>query len=371
MATESFDTEDYRIPVTVLTGFLGSGKTTLLNYWVKQDSLKNTAVLINEFGPVGLDHVLVNKLDDNVVLLDSGCICCSIQGDLVKALQDLFMRATRKEIPPFTRVFIETTGLADPSPVMYTLRKDPFFAQRYRFDGTVTVVDTCHIQKQLEQQYEAVKQVALADILVLTKTDLAEFGLIPEIQQLLKRINPMASQHLVRDGKLSPSVLSDIGPFGSGTQRNHQEIKTWLLGSIAELKLASPFQPAPSNMFDNNPLSLQAQIPPVHQGIMTFSVAYHQPIQTARFLEGMRHIQMRYGERLLRFKGILWLEEDDRAIVAHGVHNQLYPIVTLDNWPYDSPRSELVFIMKATEETETEVKNMLKTIFFSEETGIY
>lgn len=370
MTTNSFDTEDYRIPVTVLTGFLGSGKTTLLNYWVKQDSLKNTAVLINEFGPVGLDHVLVNKLDDNVVLLDSGCICCSIQGDLVKALQDLFMRATRKEIPPFTRVFIETTGLADPSPVMYTLRNDPFFAQRYRFDGTVTVVDTCHIQKQLTEQYEAVKQVALADILVLTKTDLAEFGLVPEIQQLLKRINPMAPQHLVRDGILSPTVLSDIGPFGSGTQRNPQEIKSWLLGSIAELKLASPFHPMHSKP-DDNPLSMRTNIPPAHQGIITFHLEYHQPIQTARFLEGMRQIQMRYGERLLRFKGILWLEEDARAIVAHGVHNQLYPIVTLNDWPYDSPRSELVFIMKATEETESEVKNMLETIFFSEETGIY
>lgn len=217
MSDTRFDTEDFRIPVTVLTGFLGSGKTTLLNYWVKQPELANCAVLINEFGAVGLDHHLVEKLDDNVVMLESGCVCCTVQGDLVNALRDLFMRAMRREIKPFQRVLIETTGLADPGPVLFTLRNDPFFAQRYRFDGTVTVVDVCHIAQQLTQQYEAVKQVALADMLVLSKSDLADFGALPEVENLLQRINPMATRHITIKGQLSPSVLEHNGPFGNGT----------------------------------------------------------------------------------------------------------------------------------------------------------
>lgn len=244
MSDTRFDTEDFRIPVTVLTGFLGSGKTTLLNYWVKQPELANCAVLINEFGAVGLDHHLVEKLDDNVVMLESGCVCCTVQGDLVNALRDLFMRAMRREIKPFQRVLIETTGLADPGPVLFTLRNDPFFAQRYRFDGTVTVVDVCHIAQQLTQQYEAVKQVALADMLVLSKSDLADFGALPEVENLLQRINPMATRHITIKGQLSPSVLEHNGPFGSGSVRDPKEIRRWLQGAIAELGLASPMKPA-------------------------------------------------------------------------------------------------------------------------------
>ncbi|WP_024872096.1 CobW family GTP-binding protein [Tolumonas lignilytica] len=359
MSDPRFDTEDFRIPVTVLTGFLGSGKTTLLNYWVKQPELANCAVLINEFGAVGLDHHLVEKLDDNVVMLESGCVCCTVQGDLVNALRELFMRAMRREIKPFQRVLIETTGLADPGPVLYTLRNDPFFAQRYRFDGTVTVVDVCHITQQLNQQYEAVKQVALADLLVLSKSDLADFGTLPEVEALLQRINPMAPRYVAVKGQLSPKVLEQNGPFGSGSQRSTQEIRQWLQGAIAELGLASPIKPIEESAY---PLMGTRLIANAHSDVQAFCLRYTKPIPTARFLDGLRRVQMRYPERLLRFKAILWLEEQEQPVVVHGVHDQLYPIMNLPEWPSGEPASELVFIMKQTDRQE--VEEMLQEEFF-------
>lgn len=359
MSDTRFDTEDFRIPVTVLTGFLGSGKTTLLNYWVKQPELANCAVLINEFGAVGLDHHLVEKLDDNVVILESGCVCCTVQGDLVNALRDLFMRAMRREIKPFQRVLIETTGLADPGPVLFTLRNDPFFAQRYRFDGTVTVVDVCHIAQQLTQQYEAVKQVALADMLVLSKSDLADFGALPEVENLLQRINPMATRHITIKGQLSPSVLEHNGPFGSGSVRDPKEIRRWLQGAIAELGLASPMKPAAITL---SPAVASQPISSAHSDVEAFCLRYDKPMPTARFLDGLRMVQMRYPERLLRFKAILWLEEQDKPVVVHGVHDQLYPIMNLPEWPTGEPASELVFIMKQTDRQE--VEDMLQEEFF-------
>src|SRR3954447_9193974 len=158
-------------PVTVLTGFLGAGKTTLLNYMLRQPALAGTAVLVNEFGEIGLDHLLVEKLDENTVLLNAGCLCCTVRGDLVRALTDLLPRIEAGEV---RRVMIETTGLADPAPILATLMSDPVAARRYRLDGIVTVVDAVNAMAQLDAQPEAVRQVAVADRLVLSKTDLTD-----------------------------------------------------------------------------------------------------------------------------------------------------------------------------------------------------
>src|ERR1700744_5741940 len=182
-------------PVTVLTGFLGAGKTTLLNYLLRQKELAGTAVLVNEFGEIGLDHLLVEKLDENTVLLNAGCLCCTVRGDLARALRDMLPRARRDEI---SRIVIETTGLADPAPILATLMSDPVGASAYRLDGIVTVVDAGNGPAHLDAQREAVRQVAVADRLVIRKADLADPA---PLRERLLALNPGAPAAEVAHGK--------------------------------------------------------------------------------------------------------------------------------------------------------------------------
>jgi G3E family GTPase len=201
---------DDTIPITVVTGFLGSGKTTLLNRLLKREEMEHTAVLINEFGEIGLDHLLVETLDENTVLLSAGCLCCTIRGDLVKALQDL--RDRMDAGLPIRRVMIETTGLADPAPILHTLMSDTLVLECFRLDGVVALVDAVNGSVTLDAQPEAVKQVAVADRIVLTKTDLASTQQVQTLQDRLQALNLGATLLIAGQGD-RPDTLLDVGPF--------------------------------------------------------------------------------------------------------------------------------------------------------------
>jgi G3E family GTPase len=202
-----------RIPVTVLTGFLGSGKTTLLNHVLKQPDMAATAVIVNEFGEIGIDHLLVESATEDVVLLQSGCLCCTVRGDIVNTLTDLFVGRVKGRVPYFTRAVIETTGLADPAPVLHALFSDPIVAERYMIDGVVTTVDAVNGAGTLDRQPEAVKQAAVADRLIVTKSDLAEPALLAALEARLRALNPGAPLLRAAHGAIDPGDLFGLGLF--------------------------------------------------------------------------------------------------------------------------------------------------------------
>src|ERR1700694_4406276 len=201
------------IPVTVLTGFLGSGKTTVLNHVLQHPGMAATAVIVNEFGEIGLDHLLVERSSEDVVLLNSGCLCCTVRGDIVDTLTNLFVDRVKGKVPHFTRVAIETTGLADPAPILHTLMTDPIVAARYMLDGVVATVDAVNGAATLDRQPEAVKQAAVADRLLVTKADLAPPRAGAPLDARLAALNPGADRLLVAQGAVDPARLFGIGLF--------------------------------------------------------------------------------------------------------------------------------------------------------------
>ncbi|HEY4161412.1 MAG TPA: GTP-binding protein [Dongiaceae bacterium] len=336
-----------RIPVTVITGFLGSGKTTLLKHLLTQPELSDAAVIINEFGEVGLDHVLVETSnDDNTVLLSSGCLCCTVRGDLIDTMRRLFLRRRNGEIPEFRRVVIETTGLADPAPVLHTLMQDPLVVAVFRLDGVVTTIDAVNGMAQLDRQMESVKQAAVADRLLLTKSDLATKSDIAALTDRLHKLNPAAPVVPVDHGRISPSRLLDAGLYNPETKS--LDVRRWLK-TEAYADAAGHEHDHGHAHHHHDPAHPDQDPHDVNRHdtrISAFALDWDRPIDWGLFVDWIEMLITSHGENLLRIKGILNVAGEDVPVAIHGVQHLFHPPVALPAWPDQDRHSRIVFIAR-------------------------
>jgi G3E family GTPase len=329
-----------RLPVTILTGFLGSGKTTLLAAVLRRPELARTAIIINELGDIGLDHELVRiGGDDSALLLPGGCVCCTIRSDFADTLRDLFQSRVRGRIPEFDRVILETTGLADPAPIIHTLISDPITAARYRLDGVVATIDTVHGAAQLDRHREAVKQAAVADRLILTKTDLANLEATNALIARLDAINPAVRPIISVRGEIEPTAIlaSGFGPKGA-------EVDGWLAAEAA--------RPDHHHHDHHHEHGLD---PHRHgDGIDSFSLTFATPLDWDEVAESLDRLAASVGENLLRVKGILDVVGSDRPVVVQGVQHLFHPPELLESWHGAERSSRIVFITRDIERSAIE-----------------
>ncbi|MBS9475887.1 CobW family GTP-binding protein [Ancylobacter radicis] len=327
------------IPVTLLTGFLGAGKTTLLSRLLQDPDLADTAVLINEFGEIGLDHLLVQHFDDATVLLASGCLCCTVRGDLVEGLEQLLRRMDNGAIPPFRRVVIETTGLADPAPILHVLMMHPYLVMRFRLDGVVTVVDAVNGAATLDEHPESVRQAAISDRIVLTKTDLLD---TPEreaaagtLRDRLRQLAPGAPVLDAARGEATAANLLDAGLYDPASKI--PDVSRWL----ADEAITAAEAERRAHAHDHNRHD---------DRIRAFTVATEAPVSAAAIDMFLELVRGTHGPKLLRLKGIVKLAEDpERPLVLHGVQHVLHPPSQLPAWPDEDRRTRLVMIVRDVE----------------------
>ncbi|MDE0201169.1 MAG: GTP-binding protein [Rhodospirillaceae bacterium] len=320
------------IPVTVITGFLGSGKTTVLSHLLGQPAFANTAVVINEFGEISLDHALVEKTSEDIVELRGGCLCCSARGDVLSALQDLYRRRKHGMVSPFARLVIETTGLADPAPILHTLMRDRLIVAVYRLDGVVTTVDCVNGAPTLAAHEEAVKQVAVADRLLLTKTDLAAPADVDALRVQLRALNPGAAMDVIERGRAEPSMLFDIGLYDM--ESKSPEVGRWL----REEAFAEQGKVGGHDRHGHD-------VNRHDDSIGAYCVTRDEPVNEAAFSYFLEALIAGRGADLLRVKGIVNVaERPGRPAVIHGVQHLFHPVQWLEAWPDDDRRTRIVFI---------------------------
>ena len=333
------------LPLSVLTGFLGAGKTSLLNRLLQDPALADTVVLINEFGEIGLDHLLIEKVDTDFILLASGCLCCTIRGDLVATLEDLLKRRDNGRMPPFARIIVETTGLADPAPILQTLMYHPYLMLRYRLDSVITVVDAINGLDTLQVHDEALRQAAVADRLVLAKSDMAvtpaqQAGLV-ELRAALRTLNPAAHILDVAAGEASAANLLGAGFFSLAGKS--PDVAAWLNVSAYENHAHGEHDHHHHDQAGQDRHEINRHSASIRAFCLTSTV----PVAPASFDIFLELLRSAHGPKLLRLKGIVALADDPaRPVVIHGVQHVFHTPLRLEAWPDADQRTRMVFIVR-------------------------
>ena len=325
-----------QIPVTVITGFLGSGKTTLLSSILKKKEMQKTAVIINEFGEIGLDHALIEHTDENIVELQSGCICCTIQGDLNKTLIDLFDKMMNGKVSSFNRVLIETTGLANPVPIIHTLMSSIELIRIYSLDGVITVVDSVNGEKTLDLHEESLKQLALAEKIILSKTDIIDKDEIKSLIYRIKEINPVSQIVYSKFGNIPLEEIFGLGAYDP--YKKSADVKKWL--AAEKYKDKKHHHHHDVNRHNEN--------------IRAFSMMSENPVNMIAFSFFRDMITAALGANLLRMKGIINIAGEERHAVIHGVQHIFHPVQWLETWPDNDRRTKLVFITQNIKKEQIE-----------------
>ena len=321
------------VPVSLLTGFLGSGKTTVLNKLLSRPEFARTVVVINEFGEIGLDHELVESSTEDMVLLKSGCLCCTIRGDLVDTLRGLIARKLNGTIAPFDRVLIETTGLADPAPILHTLMSDLTLTSAYRLDGVITTVDAATGDATLDRQIESVKQAAVADRLLLTKTDLVSPTQSAALFERLCRLNPAAPITVVRHGEVDPARILNAGLYNPETKS--LDVQRWLKAEAY----------APARHDHGHDINRH------NEHIKAVCLTVDEPIPASAFDTWLGLLLAMKGPDILRVKGIVNIEGFDGPLIIHGVQHIFHPPLQMKTWPGNDRRTRIVFITRDLDES--------------------
>ncbi len=367
-----------RIPVTVLTGFLGSGKTTLLNKLLRRPELSDTAVIINEFGEIGLDHLLVEKSnDEGMVTLNSGCLCCTVRGDLVRTMSELFLKRSKGEVSPFKRMVVETTGLADPAPILHTLMTDPLLASRYRLDGVVTTVDGVNGASTLDNHEEAIKQAAVADRILLTKVDIADAPKLADLEHRLAHLNPGAHAMHISGGEIDPNKILNAGLYNPETKT--ADVKRWLHEEAYEGSHDHGHghhhhghghghddhkHGHDHGHGEQDPHNVNRH----DDRIKAFCMTFDEPMSWSTVAAAFDALVTYRGPDLLRMKGILNVKDTDKPVVIHGVQHVFHPPATLEAWPPgDDRKSRVVFITRDI--AESTIRKVFNSFFEAEQKG--
>ena len=325
--------KDHPIPLSIITGFLGSGKTTLLNQLLSDPDLTNTAIIINEFGDVGIDHILVETADEGIIELSDGCLCCTVRGDLVDTLLRLLKRQDDEQTL-INRIIVETTGLADPAPILHTIMAHPMLVDRIRLDGVITLVDAVNANNTLDAHEEAVKQVAMADRIIVSKRDLQQDD--TAATQLIKRINRLNPAAPIID--VNPSAADDASLaariFDCGLYdpaSKSVDVERWLREEA--MKPASRHHHHDVNRHDAS--------------IRAFTLTHDKPIEASAIQAFLDLLRSAHGPNLLRLKGIIQTAENPgQPVVIHAVQHLFHPPATLAQWPDDDHRTRMVIITK-------------------------